>query len=91
MPKSSSYHQRKEWISWKISSLLIRLDEEPSEYDEIAPKIKYWIEYVLREEFLMVDELVEEVSYVAWDGGGSAPSSYKYKAVRGEANVRKFR
>ena len=72
MPRTSGYHNRKEHIGLKISSLLIHLTNEPSKYDKIAPKIEYWIEYVLREGFLTVDELVEEVSYVAWDGGGSA-------------------
>ena len=72
MPRTSGYHNRKEHIGSKISSLLIYLTNEPSKYDETAPKIEYWIEYVLREEFLTVDELVEEVSYAVWDGGGSA-------------------
>ena len=39
-------------------------------YDELAPKI----EYVICEGFGTVDELVEEVSGVAWDNDGSFAS-----------------
>lgn len=53
----------------KIRSLLVSLTTVPSEYDKIAPKVEHWIEYVLREQFTTVDELVEGVSQVAWDGG----------------------
>ena len=65
------YHNRREPICSKIRSLLISLSKEPSNYDQIAPKVEYWIEYVLREGFATVDELVEGVSGVGWDGGGS--------------------
>jgi hypothetical protein len=63
------YHERKGPICSKICSLLTSLANEPSAYDEITPKIEYWIEYVLREGFATVDELVEGVSEVAWGGG----------------------
>ena len=43
----------------------------PLGHDRVAPKIEYWIEYVLREGFITVDELVERVSGVAWEGGNS--------------------
>ena len=72
------YQNHKEHIVLKIRSLLIHLTNEPSEYDEIAPKIEYWIEYVLREGFSTIDDLVEGVSYVAWDGGGSFASVGKF-------------
>ena len=65
------FHNRKNPISSKIRSLLVSLTKKPSEYDEITPKIEYWIEYVLREDFITVDELAEGVSYVAWENGGS--------------------
>ena len=71
MPDGPGYHNRKGHICSKICSLLITLTDEPSKYDELAPKIEYWIEYVLREQFATVDELVEGVSEVAWRGGGS--------------------
>jgi hypothetical protein len=67
---SSGYHNRKGPICSKIRSLLLPW-KEPSKYDQIAPKIEYWIEYVLREDFATVDELVEGVSDVAWDYSGS--------------------
>ena len=69
------YDDRKGPICSKICSLLI-LTGAPSKYDEIAPKVEYWIEYVLREQFATVDELVEGVSEVAWDGGGSSAGRF---------------
>jgi hypothetical protein len=74
----NGYHNRKTYIGPKIRSLLISLTNEPSKYDEIAPKIEYWIEYVLREDFLTIDELVEGVSYVAWEQGGSFANVAKF-------------
>ena len=71
MSDRQSYHNRQERFSAKIHSLLLSLCNEPSNYDLIAPKIEYWIEYVLREQSITVDELVEGVSHVAWGGGGS--------------------
>ena len=70
------YDDRKGPICSKIRSLLIFLTREPSKYDEIAPKIEYWIEYVLCEQFVTVDELVVGVSEVAWDGGGSSAGRF---------------
>ena len=72
------YDNRKGPICSKIRSLLIFLTKAPAEYDEIAPMIEYWIEYVLREQFATVDELVEGVSGVAWDGGGSFISVVRF-------------
>ena len=73
------YHNRKGRICSQIHSLLISLSKEPLEYAQIAPKIEYWIEYVLREDFTTVNELVEGVSYVAWDTrGGSFASVGKF-------------
>ena len=75
MSGKEGYHNRKLFIYSNIRNLLIYLTREPSRYDQIAPKIEYWIEYVLREDFLTVDELVEEVSHVAWDQGGGSFAS----------------
>lgn len=69
------YHIRQSYINSKIRSLLTSLTKEPSEYEETALKIEYWIEYVLCENFSTVDELVEGVSSVAWDEGTSCPAS----------------
>ena len=74
MSDKPGYHNRKAPLCSKICSLLISLTNEPSKYDEIAPKIEYWIEYALREQLATVDELVEGVSDVAWRGGGSFAS-----------------
>ena len=71
MDQESGFHNRAVHIALKIRLLLISLTNEPSEYDKITPKIEYWIEYVLREQFATVDELVEGVSRAAWDQGGS--------------------
>ena len=71
MSDGPGYHNRQERFSAKIRSLLLSLCNEPSNYDLIAPKIEYWIEYVLREQSTTVDELVEGVSQVAWCNGGS--------------------
>ena len=40
-------------------------------YDQVEPKVEYWIEYVLPENFATVEELVEGLSYVAWGDGRS--------------------
>jgi hypothetical protein len=78
MSDRPGYHNRNRCIGQKINSLLISLTKEPSKYDEITPKIEYWIEYVIREDFSTVDELVEGVSYVAWEQGGSFASVGKF-------------
>jgi len=46
-------------------------DLGPSTYDEVAPNIEYWIEYVLTEGFTTTDELVRRVSPMAWSAQGS--------------------
>ena len=66
MVEGSSFHRLGHHIALKIRTLLLSFPQDPSGYDEIAPKIEFWIEYVLREQFTTVDELVEGVSYVAW-------------------------
>jgi len=56
-------------LAQKICNLLYDLG--PSTYDEIAPKVEYWIEYVLAEHFTTTDGLVQRVSPMAWDSRGS--------------------
>jgi hypothetical protein len=70
MSESPGYHNCKEPICSKIRSLFISLTKEPSKYDQITPKIEYWIERVLGEDLMTVDGLVDGVSYVAWCSGG---------------------
>ena len=78
MTMQPGFHNRGHYIALKICSLFTSLTRAPSEYDEIAPKIEYWIEYVLREQFTTVDELVEGVSCVPWDQGGSCASIARF-------------
>jgi len=66
MSNGTDFHNCKKPILNKIRSLLAFLVQKPYEYDQITPKIEYWIEHVLREHFMTVDELVEGVSDVAW-------------------------
>ena len=77
-------HNCREHISSKIRSLLISLTNHPSDYDQITPMIERWIEYAFRDCFATADELVEEVSYVAWEIGGSYASVGRFlKEFRG--------
>jgi hypothetical protein len=59
------YHNRQLVLAAKIRKLLRSLS--PSTYDEIAPKIEYWIEYGITEQFTTTDDLVERLSFVAWE------------------------
>jgi hypothetical protein len=67
MPDGPGYHNRQHALATKICSLLSSLNS--STYDEIAPKIEYWIEYVITEQFTTISDLVERVSSVAWGVG----------------------
>jgi len=72
--RGADFHHCKEPILRKIRPLLIDLTNQPSKYDRITQKIEHWIEYVLRERFMTVDELAEGLAYVAWEDGGSYAS-----------------
>lgn len=74
MAEGSNYRNCLEPICSKIRSLLISLTEEPSQYEQIASKTEFWIEYVLRQRFVTVSELAEGVSGVGWESGGSYAS-----------------
>jgi hypothetical protein len=69
MSSEPGYHNRQPVLAENICNLLYSLS--PSTYDEIAPKIEYWIECVIAEQFTTVDDLVERVSSVAWEDRGS--------------------
>jgi len=71
MSNGNGFHNCKDPISSKVRSRLSWLTKTQSKYDLIARNLEYLIEYVLRERFMTVDELVEGVSYVAWEDGGS--------------------
>ena len=70
MSATTGYHNRGTVVGAKIYSLLYSLN--PSTHDEISPKIGYWIEYVLTEPLMSADDLVEEVSPMAWGGLSSS-------------------
>lgn len=60
----AGYHNCKNTFFTNIRGLLCNL--RPSTYDEVAPKIEYWIEYVIVEQFATPKDLAEEISLVAW-------------------------
>jgi len=61
----TDYHHREVVIGAKIRSLLSSIG--PSTYDKISPKIEYWIEYAFTDQSVTTEDLVEQVSSVAWD------------------------
>jgi len=61
----SVYHNHKNVFPANIRTLLYSL--VPSTYDEVAPKIEFWIEYGLSEQFTTIEDLVEQLSSVAWN------------------------
>ena len=71
MSSGPGYHNRQSVLAANICNLFYSLDS--STYNEIAPKIEYWIEYVITERFTPIEDLVERVSSVAW-GECASPS-----------------
>ena len=69
MTDGNGYHNRQSVLATNIRNLFIKLSS--SSYDEIAPRIEYWIEYVTTEQFTTIDDLAERVSSVAWYLPGS--------------------
>ena len=78
MAEGPGFHRRGHHIASQIRTLLTSFHQGPSEYDGIASKIEFWIEYVLRERFMTVDELAEGVSSVAWDQCSSYTSAVRF-------------
>ena len=76
MSDEPGYHNRQRALAANIRGLLCYLN--PSTYGEIAPKVKYWIEYVLREGFTTTDDLAERVSSVAWGSNSSCASIARF-------------
>jgi len=60
----------------KIHSFFCSLD--PSTYIEVAPKVEFWIEYAFTEHSVTVDELVKQVSRVAWYNNNSRASVVRF-------------
>ena len=65
-----SYDNRGTIVSNRIYWLFSILDTPT--YDEVAPKIAYWIELALTQQLTTVDQLVEHVSRIAWTRHSSA-------------------
>jgi len=76
MTGGPGYHNRQPALATNICNLLYSLSS--GRYDEIAPKIEYWIEYTITEQFTTVDDLVERVSSIAWSGSGSHPNISRF-------------
>ena len=70
------YHHRGIVIGARICKLLQSLG--PSTYDEISPQIKYWIEYALTEQSVNADDLVEQLSFVAWGNCSSGADAARF-------------
>lgn len=65
MAVNPGYHHHKTVLASNITGLLCSLG--PSTYDEVAPKIEYWIEHVITERFTKADDLAERLSPLAWN------------------------
>ena len=76
MSNEPGYHDRQIVLASNICGLLC--DLTPSTYDEVAPKIEYWIEYALDEQFAMTSDFVEQVLTVSWDDRGSHPDISRF-------------
>ena len=82
MSDKPDYENRRTVLAGNICGLLCDLD--PSTYDEITPKIEFWIDYVLDERFLTTTDLADRVSSVAWDNRGSKSDISRFlKEFRG--------
>ena len=86
------YDNRGIGASTKIHQLFSYLD---AQYDEVAPKLEYWIELALTQQFTTVDKLVEEVSSLPWTGSRSPASFTRFlkefrNSPRRSAQARSF-
>ena len=79
-PAIMSYDNRDTVISAKISSLFSSLST--STYDEVVPKIEFWIGYALTEQLTTVDKFVGQVSVIAWANHDFHPSARFLKDFR---------
>jgi len=69
MSQLGGYHNRQLALAATIRDMLYDLC--PLTYNEIALNIEYWIEYGITEEFTNTDDLMGQVSPIAWDNRGS--------------------
>ena len=76
MSEESGYLNRGIVIGTKISNLLRSLGL--TTYDEVSPKIGYWIEYALAEQSVNPDDLVDQLSATAWVGYSSDADAARF-------------
>ena len=69
MSNKSEYENRQSVLVSNICNLFYDLG--PSTYGQVAPKIEFWIDYVLDEQFTTTADLADLVLSVAWDSRGS--------------------
>jgi len=69
MSGETGYRNRGIVTGTKISYLLNALG--PATYDDISPKVGYWIEYALTEQSVNADDLVDQLSSMTWIGRSS--------------------
>ncbi|KAF9644394.1 hypothetical protein BDM02DRAFT_3272458 [Thelephora ganbajun] len=70
------YHNCQIAILSKTRSLFYFLDS--TTYDEVAPKVEFWVKYTLGEYSTTIGDLVKEISPVAWRSYGSHPSVARF-------------
>ena len=71
-----SYQNRDIGASAKIYTLFFILNAP--KYDKVAPKLEYWIETALSQQFTTVAKLVEHVSAITWSGHKSPASLARF-------------
>ena len=69
MSNQTDRENRQAVLTANICNLLYDLG--PSTYDEIRPKVEFWIDYVLEERFMTTSELADRLTSVAWDSRSS--------------------
>ena len=82
MTQELGFDNRRPYIALKIRSLLASFPQGSPGYDKVASDIEFWIEYVLHERFMTLDELVEGVSWAAWDESNCASVARFLKEFR---------
>lgn len=70
------YHHRRSVIGTKICHLLQRLLSDS--YESVSPSVGFWIEHALTEQSMDVDDLVEQVSFMAWTRYGFSRSVARF-------------
>ena len=88
-----SYQNRHIGVSETIYTLLFRLNTQT--YQEIVPKLEYWIEFAFSQQFTTIAKLVEHVSAIVWAYNKSPESIARFlKEFRGSprqsAHARSF-